>query len=123
MTDAERALHLVQEYKRLTLLIKACRPRIAEAISRCEGVDGKLKEEEAHQFGDETVMLPTAAANADHTHLHEWFEGEVQAKYTASAGECEHCFAAFQAIEDRRRLRRSLGGIKASMTKFGGKAA
>lgn len=127
-TAQQRALHLVQEFKRLTLLIKACKPRIGEHLDQCRGVKGHRKDEEEFEFLGAKYMAPTQEAmNDQETHLKGWFtpESDDDGRYFDDIAEeheieCPHCFAAYRVIRERKALRRSLAGIKGAMTKFAG---
>lgn len=129
-TSEQRALHLVQEYKRLTHAIRALTPLIGSHLEQCNGLDGFRKETVHHEGMDAGDVLgwiepydePSERALKDQrTHLDEWFQGEISAQWAASAEECAHCFAAYQIVQKRLLMRRQLGGVKGAMTKFGGK--
>ena len=123
----EKALELVHRYSELTWAIQACRNRIAEALDKCTGLDGKRLERrracETPPYEPWRDMEP--AANEKQIHLTEWFRPDIgydgDPTYIRiddnQHEECPHCYAAYVAIRERKCMRIKLGAIKAAMTR------
>lgn len=127
---AETALNLVMRFSALTQAIKAMPNRIGAELEKCQGLKGFRHETEPHEFGGETIQLPTARSNDDEeTHLKGWYtpdtsygyDGEGELVYTEvgedERAECPHCYAAHLVIQERKTLRLQLGAVKAAMTR------
>lgn len=124
----EKALELVHRYSELTWSIRACRNRIAKALEKCTGLDGKRLERrracETPPYEQWSDM--DGEANEKQTHLSDWYtanwehgdgwsKGYVDPSMVAE--ECEHCYAAHIAIQERKCMRIKLGAVKAAMTR------
>ncbi len=125
----EKALELVRRYSALTWVIRGATVRIAEALDHCTGPDGqrlvRRKALERHDpFRDRPGVDPEANEKA--VHLRGWYRPErdgcggldFQEVNAEEHGlECPHCYAAHLAIQERRAARKSLGPVKAAMTR------
>ena len=124
----EKSLELVHRYSELTWGIRACRNRIAEALDKCEGLDGKrlIRRHSVDGSPGEYVGEIDSEENEKRTHLREWYtpnwehgdgwsKGYVDPPMVAE--ECAHCYAAHIAIQERRCMRIKLGVVKAAMTR------
>lgn len=137
----DKALELVHRYSQLTWAIRACRNRIAEALDKCEGLDGKRQMRRKHiEFGlwgyattppellgdkmsDEENDKQTHLRSwytPDWEHGNGWYKGYVDPSMVAE--ECAHCYAAHLAIQERKCMRKQLGSVKAAMTRTTPKA-
>lgn len=127
MMTPEKALELVHRYSELTWAIKACRNRIAEALDKCTGLDGKRLERrrawDTHPYKSLDDMQPID--NEKQIHLTEWFRPDIgcdgDPQYIQidadQQTECPHCYAAYVAIRERKCMRIKLGVVKAAMTR------
>lgn len=133
----EKALELVRRYSELTWVVRAARNRIAEALDKCTGLDGKRLKRRAsiESIPWEYVGEIDSEENEKRVHLREWYrpdvsygyDGEGELVYTqideAARAECQHCYAAHIAIQERKAARRALGAVKAAMTRTTAKPA
>lgn len=122
----DKALQLVHRYSELQWEIRACKGYIAEALDKCEGLDGK-RLKRRHLPGDYCeVDLMDDQTNENQTHLREWYTpnheygddynpGYVDVEMVAD--DCIHCYAAHCQIQKRKALRRQFGSVKAAMTR------
>ena len=121
----EKALELVGRYARLTRQIKDCKRRIGESLELCNGISGKRNEL------DERGLVrhrETDSKNREiDVHLTQWYTPDRQGDYGEEAvyeelgewsgEECPHCYAAHLAIQERKQARKSLGAVKAAMSR------
>lgn len=131
MVKPQKALALVLRYSELTWVIRAAKNRIAEALDRCAGLDGKRLERRKSCERDpwQYVGEIDSEENEKRTHLREWYSPELVEREWGPPGrewnaigdserdECAHCYAAHAAIQDRKAARKALGAVKAAMTR------
>lgn len=126
-----KALELIRRYSELTWVVRAAKHRIAEALDKCTGLDGKRLERrrsiEASPW--QYVGEIDSEENEKRVHLREWYRPELVEREWGPPGqewnsvgesereECPHCYAAHVAIQDRKAARRALGAVKAAMTR------
>lgn len=133
--DPGKALELVGRYSRLTLAIKACKPRIGACLDKCPGLKGfRLEVEQVPATigfdGDviDACEVPTERACAEQdTHLKDWYENPGEPEWDGAyrrfvvgeeqRAECEHCYAAHLIVRERRELRKQLAAVKGAMTR------
>lgn len=101
-TYNRRAAGLVSEYSRLSSEIHRLTAIIRDGVLCCE--TGHLGAAYQHTFDD------------DGEFYHVNHDGDIF-KYLKYECGCENCLAAFLASEERKRVRRQLGVIKAQMSK------
>ena len=125
----DKALELVGRYSRLTKEIKLLKQQIGEHMDRCPGVNGDRHAVDANGW-------PTYRPDVDSKgrdkgmHLWCWYQPEISdgSYYNEphqvwnevgkeQAAECAHCYAAHEAIQRRKQARKSLGAVKAAMTR------
>lgn len=124
---ADKALQLVHRYSELTWAIRASRNRIAEALDKCAGLDGKRLARRAAWISPPYEALDGIDSEESEKaiHLREWYRADIgydgDAVYIRigddEATECPHCYAAHVAIQDRKAARKALGAVKAAMTR------
>ena len=126
---AETALNLVASYSKLTRGIKDAKKRIGESLEQCKGYSGKRGD--VGEFG--SWMPPRGEEDSKgrekDVHLWTWYTPDMQGDHGEypvyeelgewSGEECPHCYAAHLAIQERKALRKSLGSVKAAMTRLG----
>jgi len=118
----EKALELVERYSRLTRGIADCKRRIEENLDSCNGISGKRKDPLSEYRCD--------SKNRDlDLHLTDWYSpdeggdewtGPIRIYMNVTEkqkAECQHCYAAHIAIQERKQLRKQLGAVKGAMTK------
>jgi len=125
-----KALDLVRNYSLYTKQIKALKAIIGNSMDKCKGFSGKR--------GDlDENFCAVHPRDGDHKgrekdlHLWAWYQPEVTGdgyysefeltyqKITKEkhGTECPHCYASHLAIQERKAARKSLGGVKAAMTR------
>lgn len=124
----DKALELVGRYARLTKEIKLLKQQIGEHMDKCPGVNGDRHAVDAN--GWHTYQPELDSKNRDKgLHLWNWYQPftDYDSGYPHQAWEaindvehaeqCPHCYAAHQAIQLRKVARKSLGAVKAAMTR------
>jgi hypothetical protein len=115
----EKALELVTRYAVLTKAIKDAKREIGENLSNCKGVSGN------RLVGDPFRHVEVDAKNREiDLHLVQWYtpeRTEFDYEYFEISidqqEECAHCYAAHLAVQKRKAARKSLGAVKAAMTR------
>lgn len=128
----QKALELVTRYAALTKHIKALKSRIGENMDKCKGFSGHRGEV---MDAEGTFVFPRGEEDSrgreKDLHLWAWYTPKVieETQYTDGClvyqsitdaehgAECPHCYAAHLAIQERKAARKSLGAVKASMTR------
>ena len=121
----DKALQLVHRYSELQWAIRACQGYIAEALDKCEGLDGKrLERRKAWEQSIDVIEVMDSEENEKRTHLRQWYSPDMSdygPSYIdvnhAHGEECIHCYAAHCQIQKRKALRRQFGSVKAAMTR------
>jgi len=123
------ASELVLRYGMLTKQIKDCTRKIGESLDLCQGINGtRIPKQTPFGFYREDHPDHFDSKNRDkRTHLWNWYQPDWQGGYGEepvyeeigewSAEECPHCYAAHLAIQDRKTARKSLGNVKAAMSR------
>ena len=115
---AEKALDLVRNYSLYTKQIKALKEAIGLNMGACKGISGER--------GPLSVVKMDNKGRDVDLHLWAWYQPEYYdyenafyEEITAAkhGNECPHCYAAHLAIQERKTSRKSLGGVKAAMTR------
>lgn len=125
-----KALDLVMRYSHHTRRIKELRKQIGDSLDLCHGLDGKRLEMD--KYGCHVYQRDTDNKNRDKsTHLWGWYQPETvddgfmnptlvwEEVGVIEAEECQHCYAAHLAIQERKEHRKKLGAVKAAMTRGG----
>jgi hypothetical protein len=115
----EKALELVTRYATLTKQIKALKKAIGENMDACKGISGE------RGLPLSVVKMDNKGRDID-LHLWFWYQPEYddyenrfyeEIKPEIHGVQCPHCYAAHLAIQERKAARRSLGTVKAAMTR------
>lgn len=113
----EKALQLVRNYAETQRHIHDCKKRIGKALNKCSGISGErgkhwLVGGREPQYDDKNRDLDL--------HITHWYwPYKVEnVREEVHKPQCEHCYEAHLAIEERKKAKRSLGAIKAAMTRF-----
>lgn len=125
----DKALELVGRYARLTRQIKDCGTRIGNALDLCRGLSGKR----GQIWPDGAWINPPDTDNKNRdkdTHLWTWYQPEQDDDGTMhprlvwtepgedEAAECPHCWAAHQAIQERKQAKRQLAAVRGAMSRM-----
>lgn len=128
-----KALELVNRYARLTKGIKDCTKHIGDHLSKCCGIEGNRLAVDEH--GWPTYQPELDEKNRDKgLHIWSWYQpeytegnyySEPRPIYEAITAEehgvqCQHCYSAHLSIQARKEMRKSLGVVKAAITRWGG---
>lgn len=127
----EKALELVGRYSRLTKELKSLKQQIGDHMDKCAGVNGDRHS--VDERGWPTYIPDMDSKGRDKgMHIWSWYQPEIQGDGYYSepeavwlevgeeqAAECAHCYAAHEAIQRRKQARKSLGAVKAAMTRGG----
>lgn len=130
-----KALELVQRYAETNRKIKALKKQIGERLDHCKGVNGDRLNVDSH--GWLTYRPELDEKNRDKgLHLWRWYQPETvddgnmnptieweHITATIHGAECQHCYAAHLAIQERKAARKTFAGIKAAMSKATGEKA
>lgn len=128
----QRALAACVDHVRLNEEIKSLTATIHQALSACPGIDGNLRA--PIDFTSHAAMLEGAErAEADCTHLSAALEPEIgdhgfkvwpyADQVNELVSECEHCAAAFAAIQQRKAARKKFGIVRRQIAAIGKAAA
>ena len=125
----DKALELVGRYSRLTKEIKLLKQQIGEHMDKCPGVKGDRHAVDANGWPTYKPEMDSKGRDKG-MHLWCWYQPEISdGSYydephqvwtevgEEQAAECPHCYAAHQAIQLRKVARKSLGAVKAAMTR------
>lgn len=127
----EKALELVTRYAVLTKQIKAFKAAIGGNLDKCKGYSGKRGDVDADGWPVANRGEEDSKGREKDVHLWAWYTPEVaeETQYTDGGlvyqtiaadehgAECPHCYAAHLAIQERKAARKSLGAVKAAMTR------
>lgn len=117
----DKALELVQRYAVLTRDLKETSRKIGNQLLRCKGISGK------RQVLEESIEseLDSKGRELD-VHLTNWYKPEVSfwgrvtfhdISLEEHGAECPHCYEAHLLIQQRKKLRQSLGSVKRVMSR------
>ena len=123
----EKALDLVRRYSATGRRIRLLTRLIGDHLEKCDGLDGRRNKLE------DDVFLASREVDSKgrdkSTHLWNWYNEPIDHHFDGEAifesidlshgVLCQHCYAAHQAIQDRKEARRQFGAIKAAMTRGG----
>lgn len=113
-----KALELVTRYAVLTKQIKALKETIGANMDACKGISGER--------GPLSVVKMDNKGKDVDLHLWLWYQPEYddcedafyeEIKPEIHGVQCPHCYAAHLAIQERKAARKSLGAVKAAMTR------
>lgn len=125
----DKALDLVRRYSAAGRRIRLLTRLIGNHLEKCDGLDGKRNKLEDDVFPASREI--DSKGRDKSTHLWNWYQPDVVDRGYMDPGlvwqqigaeeqaECQHCYAAHQAIQDRKEARRQFGAIKAAMTRGG----
>jgi len=128
----ETAIKLVHQYSTLTKQIKALKASIGDNMDKCKGFSGKRGTLGEILCFNQPRIEDSRGREKD-VHLWTWYTPEVieETQYTdgglvyqeitaaTHGAECQHCYAAHLAIQERKAARKSFGSVKAAMTRLG----
>ncbi|MFZ4539831.1 hypothetical protein [Propionivibrio sp.] len=112
-TQEEKALAAVIEYDRLMGAIYECRKAISNPANECDRVVGGDDPWQSHiPDGKQTHLAEVFAGYDDNDGFMPMHCHYDHSEAMEIIGECEGCRKTFDAIQERKRLKTSLGTIK-----------
>lgn len=126
----ETAIKLITSYSNLTRGIADAKKRIGVHMDLCKGYSGKRGDVDAQGWPVAPRGEEDQKGREKDMHLWTWYQPEWDDYENPSyekitqeihGQQCPHCYAAHLAIQERKAMRKSLGSVKAAMTRLGSK--